>query len=194
MRQTRRGGAFMSNDAKSCYDRIVHSVLSLSLRRMGVAKAPIRGLLHTMQKLHHHIKTAYGVSDAAYAADKGHVPMQGVVQGNAMGPAGWGAVCTPIIDVMRKAGYGFVHKGGCNADSTNFVCFAYVDDTDLVHSWRDGSNEAEFLAEVQRVIDTWQGGLHATGGALAPEKSYWYWIGFRWHRGQWQYQTADDLP
>ena len=32
MRQHRHGGILCSNDAKLCYDRIVHSVLSLSLQ------------------------------------------------------------------------------------------------------------------------------------------------------------------
>jgi hypothetical protein len=31
LRQTRRAGAICSNDAKSCYDRIVHSILSICL-------------------------------------------------------------------------------------------------------------------------------------------------------------------
>ena len=194
MRQTRRGGAYVSNDAKSCYDRIVHSVLSLSLRRMGVAREPIRSLVHTMQQLHHHVKTAHGISDTGYSADEAATPMQGVVQGNAMGPAGWGAVSTPIIEMMRAAGHGFTHTGGTAATSANLVCFAYVDDTDLVHTWRQGVSAEDFLTEVQTVIDTWEGGLHATGGALAPEKSYWHWIGFQWHRGRWHYRTSQDLP
>jgi hypothetical protein len=35
LRQRRQAGALCSNDAKSCYDRIVHCVAALSMRRMG---------------------------------------------------------------------------------------------------------------------------------------------------------------
>jgi hypothetical protein len=41
-RQLKRPLAMCSNDAKSCYDRIVHSVASLCMRRMGVEEPPIQ--------------------------------------------------------------------------------------------------------------------------------------------------------
>ena len=40
-RQSRRPGILVSNDAKSCYDRMVHSAISLALQRMGIARGPI---------------------------------------------------------------------------------------------------------------------------------------------------------
>ena len=55
MRQTRHGGVICSNDAESCYDRIVHSVLSLSLQRLGVPFQPIKSMLTTIQKMEHKI-------------------------------------------------------------------------------------------------------------------------------------------
>ena len=68
MRQQHVGGAIISTDAKSCYDRIVHPVLSLSLQRLGVPHAPIRSTIHTLQKLRHHIKTIHGVSTQSYCS------------------------------------------------------------------------------------------------------------------------------
>ena len=53
MCQHRHGGVMCSNDTKSCYDRIVHSVLSLSLQWLGVPTAPIQSImLTTIQKMH----------------------------------------------------------------------------------------------------------------------------------------------
>ena len=49
---------------------------------------------------------------------------------------------------------------------------------------------------MQEVINTWEGGLRATGGSLSPSKSYWYLIDFKWNtrRLQWEYKTIRDAP
>ena len=65
-----------------------------------------------------------------------------------------------------------------------FVCYAFVDDTDLVHaSDRDAPTDdlgmTDLVTEMQAVVDTWEGGLRASGGALVPSKSYWYLIHFK---------------
>ena len=194
MRQTRTGGVIISNDAKSCYDRIVHAVLSLCLQRMGVAREPIKSLIETMQHLTHHVKTAYGVSAESYKADQGPTQMQGILQGNAMGPMGWAAVSTPIIHMMKRNGFSFRHWNAVTKEAVEFACFAYVDDTDLVHTKLTHTSDESFLMQVQDAIDHWEGGLHASGGALAPEKSYWYWIDFQYERGKWRYKTAAEMP
>jgi hypothetical protein len=55
-----------SNDAKSCYDRITHSVTSLCMRRMGVEEPPIVCMFTTIQNLEHYNRTAYGVSELSF--------------------------------------------------------------------------------------------------------------------------------
>ena len=77
----------------------------------------------------------------------------------------------------------------------SFVCFAFVDDTDVVHTAKDVDTTGETVAqEMQQAIDHWEGGLKATGGALVPEKSYWYLNDFVWTGDRWRYATKEDIP
>jgi hypothetical protein len=48
--------------------------------------------------------------------------------------------------------------------------------------------------ELQRALDLWEGGLHATGGAIVPEKSHWYLVDFHWTGSEWQYVPIRDSP
>jgi hypothetical protein len=47
---------------------------------------------------------------------------------------------------------------------------------------------------MQADMDTREGGLWATGGALEPEKSFWYLIRFCWKNGQWAYVSNAYTP
>jgi hypothetical protein len=46
------------------------------------------------------------------------------------------------------------------------------------------------------MLDHWEGGLRATGGALVPSKSYWYGIDFKWNKQKhkWEYKKINELP
>jgi hypothetical protein len=48
--------------------------------------------------------------------------------------------------------------------------------------------------EMQAVVDRWEGGHRATGGALVPSKSYWYLLDFVWSNGKWSYRSITDRP
>jgi hypothetical protein len=58
----------------------------------------------------------------------------------------------------------------------SFVGYSFVDDSDNVQS--DGSTEEITITKLQESVDLWEGGLKMTGGALGPEKSYWYLVNF----------------
>ena len=188
MRQTRQGGIICANDAKSCYDRIVHSVLSLSLQRLGVPPAPIQSMLTTIQKMQHRIKTAHGVSPQFYQSAPSRPPLQGIIQGHGAAPTGWGMTSTPIINALRHAGYGFTHQSAISQTPTHIACTSFVDDTDLWLSEIPDSPPTSTLSRAQAMLDLWNGLLHSTGGALVAHKSHWHWIAFQWNGKQWVYQ------
>ena len=181
-------GAICSNDAKSCYDRIGHIALSLSLQRMGVPKQAIEGMLNAIQELKHHVKTSFGISKQTYGSNSKDLPLQGIPQGHGAAPTGWALLSTPIIEAMRQRGYGFKFMSPINRTKTQFVCFAFVDDTDLVHTF----NEDQNFESMQEVVSTWVRNLMTTGGAIVPDKSYWYPIDFVWKKGEWKYKAANE--
>jgi hypothetical protein len=54
--------AICSNDAKGCFDRIVHLVAYICLQRFSIPAAPILSMLNVIQNMTHSIRTAFGDS------------------------------------------------------------------------------------------------------------------------------------
>ena len=192
----RRGRAvLMSNDAKGCYDRIAHVVVSLALQRLGIPKPPLASMLETIQEMEHHVCTAFGRSQGYYGNDPTKPPPSGILQGNGAGPTGWFAIATALINAMREAGFGYKQWSVIKQRAIHIVCFAFVDDTDIIHANDDPQiDTATVIAEAQQGLSLWSDMLHATGGALAPEKSYWYLIEIKRKNGKWQYVSQADQP
>jgi hypothetical protein len=102
-RQKRQSGALCSNDAKSCYNRVVHSFAILCVLRLGCPMGPLISMFVTLQKMNHFIRTPYGVSSTTFTSE--NFPFQGLGQGNGAGPTVWAVVSAPIINMVCAAGY-----------------------------------------------------------------------------------------
>ena len=96
--------------------------------------------------------------------------------------------------MLKAQGFGFKNINAMSKETFAFVCYAFVDDTDLVHSSPPDLDIIEMMAEMQEVVHTWEGGLRASGGALVPAKSYWYLIHFKFHNNKWSYVSIADTP
>ena len=181
------------NDAKSCYDRVVHSAAILTMRSFGVPAPAARVMMATLQQAKHYIKTGFERSGATYGNEQ--TPIQGTGQGNGAAPALWALISTKIIRMMERAGHGVHLLTSITAVAISIVCFAFVDDTDTVHSGKTVQTSGEEVMEqFQEAVDRWEGGLTATGGAIEPTKTFWYLIDFQWDGSRYQYRTMDDMP
>jgi hypothetical protein len=195
LRQFKHPGVLCSNDAKSCYDRILHAVASLCLRRLGLPESAIVCMFTTLQNMEHTVRTVYGDSQNTYGGALWAVPMQGIFQGNGAGPMLWAVVSTPVLKVMRNEGFGTFFRSCLSGNTIHFVGYSFVDDTDLIQTARTSTKtELEVVSEMQRALNTWEGAIRATGGAIVPTKSFWYLIGFKWHEGQWAYKDKNEAP
>lgn len=57
--------------------------------------------------------------------------------------------------------------------------------TDLWLSAEPLSSDSQTIQRAQQLLDTWNGLLHSTGGAIVARKSHWYWVQFHWNGHRW---------
>lgn len=192
--QSRRLGAICSNDTWSCYDLIGHSQASMAMQRNGVPRAAVDCLFTTLQNAHHKAHTGYGDSSSSYGGPRWITLMHGIGQGNGAGPAIWAVLSSPLLNMLRTGNYGCEFMSPFSKVFTQFVGYAFVDDTDVIVSKPDMESSHEAAHSLQQAVDMWEGGLKATCGAIVPEKTFWYLIDFSWEAGKWTYKSIDDAP
>jgi hypothetical protein len=125
--------------------------------------------------------------------DKEEGPLSGMGQGNGASPVSWAVISTPMLEIMKKQGNCTVFKAFLSGEELKIVGFAFVDDKDLLRASKPGEKTyAEVAEDMQNGLDLWEGLLKATGGALVPDKSYWYLIDFKWKNGAWKYTTMEE--
>lgn len=171
LRQLKRTGALCSNDAKSCYDLIGHAQASLAMQRHGVPRSAVDCLFTTLQDAKHRVRTGYGDSDLSYGGANWVTPMHGRGQGNGAGATIWAVLSTPLLNLLRLKGYGCEFISPISKDHLSFSGYSFVDDTDLIQSQISSATYKEIIQSLQLSLDTWEGSLKATGGAIVPEKT-----------------------
>jgi hypothetical protein len=84
---------------------------------------------------------------------------------------GSGECPPPIINMVCAAGYGATFVLALSSAVVSFVCYAFIDDTDLVHTRPGHKHQGQdLIPEMQEAVDHWEGGLRASGGTLVPTK------------------------
>ena len=193
-RQRRQALAIVSVDAKSCYDRIVHNTASISLQRIGIPLQPLLSMFKTLQMAHHHVMTAFGVSEETYSSLL-EIPLQGIGQGNGAGPAIWAVVNAPIIDMVKQSGGGAIFRTAIALSCLQFAGFSFVDDVDIVQTDNHVDTSGELLIpRIQKSLDIQNGGLFSSGGALKKEKCIWRLIDWEESPLSWKLRNKQDMP
>ena len=198
-RQQRLPMAHVGLDASQCYDRIVHTPAAVCMVQHGAHEPAVRSMFGTLQEGSNKVATAFGTSTATYGGakrrQKGLHPVQGSGQGNGAGPASFVAISSNGISIMRKKGYGATMIACLSLLTLVMACFMFVDDDQYQQTAEDVYDSGEdVLAKSQAGLDQWVGFLQATGGAINPEKSYWYLLDYEWTPSGWSYRSQDSMP
>jgi hypothetical protein len=96
------------------------------------------------------------------------------------------------LDTLQSKGHGITIIAPISLQNVSFVGYSFVDDNDIIQI--DGDSPQNTAQKLQLAVDTWEGGLKVTGGALGPDKSYWYLVSFKWTGGRWSYSSITDNP
>ena len=141
----------------------------------------------------HKVRTSFGDSTGHYGGEQWDAPPHGTIQGNGASPLIWAAVSSVLFECLKRDGCEATLTSPITNNTMKLSGFAFVDDTDLLAIGKDTSMElAPIVNDLQKSVDTWQGSLRSTGGALDigdNNKSYWYCIDYEWdHRGRWKYR------
>jgi hypothetical protein len=171
LRQMRPTRALLAGtDAKSCYNRMAHVPTSLSMQRLGAPKGPIATLFGVL----------HGVSNVRFVSHSSN-PIQGIGQGNGCGPAGWIALSTPTMAMLRQLGFRFWAIAAITGALIYTMGFAFVDDIDLFHMGQPLQSGEDLIPEMQQAVNAWEKGITPTGGSLVlRSKSYWGLLDPKW--------------
>ena len=130
-RQTKIPAAYIANDAKSCYDRILLMVAYLTMRHMGIPENTAISSIETLVQMTRTIKTVYGESEGNYATNVSlDEILHGISQGNGYGPIIWAGISSPLLIILRQRKHGVHLFSPITNEEIKMAGYSFVDDTD----------------------------------------------------------------
>jgi exonuclease III len=166
---TRHPHIKFSNDATSCFDRIIPSVSSIVARSYGLHRniAHIQGnmLLNAVYR----IKTQLGISEASYSHSD-EFPVFGTGQGSSSSPSIWTLYCSKGFDIYDAHCYGATYSSPDSTKILKLGMTGFVDDNNAQTTGSPEEPEADLALRCTHDAQLWHDILWATGGALEISK------------------------
>ena len=152
-------------------------------------------MMETIQNAKFTTRTAYGDSDETFGGSEAGLisKPQGTGQGNGAAPQIWAIVSSAMFEVMHNKGLATKFQAPMSKQEMEICGFGFVDDTDIIANCGLNNNPEETIQQMQKVIHCWDGVARTTGGALAPDKSWWYLIHFDWTKGDPKFGKLEEL-
>ena len=188
-RQTRHPMASTSADAANCYDRINHIIMAYLLLAITGSVGLITALLFPIQIMKFFQRTGHGDSTTFMGGPNRAMNrlLQGLCQGNGAAPACWLMLSSVLMHCYEREGHGSSVLSPMSMTLIEFLGSMFVDDTDIVVSLPELRDSLAVYNEMQSSMTCWGSLLCSTGGALKPEKCYWYMIDYECVEGEWDY-------
>ncbi len=179
--------ATMLADADKCYNRINHIIMSLLLLAIIGTIGPVVAMLHPIQSMKFHQRTARGDSKTFMGGRGRDNPLQGLCQGNGATPACWLIIFSILMHCYKSHGFGLRIISLISGAAIDFLGEIYVDDTNLIVTHPDVETSAAVLESLHLSAEAWSSELNSTGGAINPDKSRWILASYEWTNGIWGY-------
>jgi hypothetical protein len=148
--------------------------------------------LSPIQTMSFYQRTGRGDSNTSMGGQPEDDPRQGLCRGNGAAPACWLMMCSAIMACYKKSGFGSSITSPMSRDAIKFMVEIYVDDSDLLVCLAEALNLETVVEEAQCSLNAWAQLLNATGGALNPNKCYWYAVHYICISGEWAYGLRSE--
>ncbi len=191
-RQPRILMALVSAVAEKCYNRINHIVMSLLLCGITGNPEAISAMLTPIQCMKFYQRTGRGDSNTFMGGRSKNFPLQGLCQGNGCAPSCWLMLSLLLMKCYHKEGHGLAVTSPISGELIEFMGEICVDDTDLLTFLLDVPNLETLMEITQGNLNKWAQLLNAMGGALNPDKCYWYLIYYKCRNGVWEYGHTEN--
>jgi Reverse transcriptase (RNA-dependent DNA polymerase) len=172
-RMSQSNGATFDNDAKSCFDRIVMTMASLCVQKLGATEKTCNLLLDTLNQIKYHIKTSNGISEESYESSWER-SMHGPGQGGRASPAIWVAVSSLLMQCMEDKAIGATLRSPYSTELKKLWITGFVDDITHWVMKHEPSTEEDICRELQEAAQWWEQLLHSSGGKLELSKCFFY--------------------
>jgi hypothetical protein len=194
LRLTKIAGAFIENDAVSCYDRIVNNLVLMIMAKLGILKSVVNCIGDLWDQVVHFIKTIFGISSESYG-NTSNQPLYGPGQGCTCGPLFWllcyWIIVTSLDPIVTAAKFVSAYKSimveitGVSFvdDSSLSVTSDFVPDTTKAEAENFRTEIDHLVTKLTALSQHWERLLFTTGGAINFQKSHWYLMMWLWKNG-----------
>ena len=190
MRIHKISGAIFDCDAKSCYDRIIAALQSITCRRLGIPRTTSMFFARFWSVCRHYVRTRHGTSSDFFVSTATQT-LYGIGQGNGAGPVFWLSNLIVMFTILNEVCKGMRFKSPWKRNSYKSMGLGYVDDVtlgcttqsevgneDIIHT--TVQEEQEVIEEITAMGQTWETMLNTNGGLLELKKCYWILLSWKW--------------
>jgi hypothetical protein len=165
----------VSADAAYCYDRVNHIIMSLVWLVLTNGNTPaIVSSLICLQTMKFFPRTGFGESKTFFRGTNYLPYMMGLGQGNRAALPLWIHLSAVMVTVFKQLTLGAIIHNPILDVLIHSMGALFVNNTDM-YTWREHIlDPGELWAQTQIEIEQWSCLLNTTGGALKPEKCWWY--------------------
>ncbi len=178
----------VSADAAYCYDRVNHIIMSLIWLVLTSGNIPaIVASLVCLQTMKIFQRTGFGKSKTFFGGKSLFLYMMGLGQGNRAAPPSWIQLSAVMVTIFKQLQLGAIIQDPISEELIHTMGAFFIDDTDL-YTWREQiMDPGKLCCQTQIELENWSCLLNATGGALKPEKCFWYLLDYDCVEGEWTY-------
>jgi hypothetical protein len=164
----------MENDASACFDRMIPSLVMLSLRAYGVPEEIVILIGKTLEKMRYKIKTKIGISKRHYEHSE-ETEVYGTGQGSTGSPCFWLLISIILFNIMMMIAHGSFFNDPQKVETLKRTMEGFVDDTDVQVNDAKTPYTAQELAQVLQIdAQHWEKLLFTSGGKLELNKCFFY--------------------